>query len=392
MTSSERSRTSTSEVSKSAPSRPQHAPSRPQHASLPEATNDSITSMRPLNILPLNILPHDEVLMSPADAAKPDDSEMKKNLMSMISGSQDRKRKTRALPNIQGMPPLKSPTKSPKPEELLPHTPQGMKPKHPLSPVTLEQPHGIDALKSESLPSTPVESLTLEHSRGIDVLKSEGSNPVGSLTVKHSLATSPVNSGLKSDNSLPLSPVEHLQSESPLQKSPDGHLQSESPLQKSPGGHLKIEYSHPVFPLSVKTEPDPILRHESPPPAVKSLQPPVPLSPLVGPVTSNTSSLAVDEDPKLSGLTSETMIVQLPEDGSSSSDFEARNVVPLGLEMESKKNAQPISSDDSVDGSGNSVASDILPTRLGHVSDSIRQEVVATSLPDLDDQYQANQK
>lgn len=326
-------------------------------------------------------LPRDEVPMSPADATKPEDSEMRKNLVGMISKSQDRRRKTRALPNLQGMPPLKSPTNSLEKSEMLPPAPQSMTPKHSLSPVegtTLEQSHGVDALKSErSLPLTPVALDRSHMHRGESSLPL---NPAGSLTVE----ATPVNSGWKPGNSLPLSPVEHLQSESPVWKSPDGHL--------------KIEHSLPV---GEKAEPDRILKHDSPvivPPAVKSLQPLAPSSPLIGAaVTVNTSSLAIDEDPKLSGLTSETMIVQLPEDGSSSSDFEARNVMPLELEMESKKDAQPISSDDSVDGSGNSIASDrSLPTELGHVSESVRQanleEVEATSLPDLDHQYQANQK
>lgn len=268
----------------------------------------------------LKKLPHDEV-QNHADTAmakKADDNEMKRNLLSMVTKSQDKKKRMRALPNLQAMPPLKNPIES-----------------------------------SESPIRAPPESLS--------------SIPGGTLMLQDSLPL--VDGSEKADSILPLSPVESWQSD------------------KSPGGQLEI----PTSPLSVeKTEPNALLKHKSPadmPLAMESLQPPTPS------IRTISSHAVTGDDTRLAGFASETMMQQLlPEDGSSSSDFEVRNEVPLGQEMETKRDQSP-QHDDSVDGSGNSIVSDrSLPIALGHVSHTNLEEVAATSLPDLEGQYKPDQK
>ena len=301
-------------------------PSSPQRAPLAKAMTEASQKAA-------EKLLHDEAqnLADTAMAKKADDSEMKRNLLSMISKSQDKKRKTRALPNLQA---LKSPTKSAESRIRAP---------------------------SESLPSTSGGSLMLPDSLPLDGDES-------------------------ADNLLPLSPMETLKS------------------RKSLDGQLEIG-SLPTFSLGVeKTETGAVLKHESPvntPPAMESLQLPILSTPSSGAAVSDASlPPAADDNTKLAGFASETVMQQLlPEDGSSSSDFEVRNEVPLGQEMETKRDQypQPVFSDDSVDGSANSIVSDrSLPTALGHVSDATSranlEDVATTSLPDLDGQYKADQK
>jgi hypothetical protein len=307
-----------------------------------EATEDAEQS---LDVL----LPQDEALKQ-VDATKHeanDDKEMEKNLLNMLSKSQERKRKPRTLPNLKGVSTPRSPTK----------------PESPLhaEPETLQmQEHAIhtSSMKNDG---SPVGTSVSKNPAGNPHLEPELSLSPTTAESSNSLRTSPTSSGWKSDDLLPLSPMESLQ---PVHESSEEHL-IKRPLSLSPLGEETGN-----------------LKWAS---AVTTLQPP---SSLIGTATISTGSLVADGGPE---YTSETM---MQEDASSSSDFEARNVVSLELEMERKKGGQPISSDDLVEGSGNSIGSDMsLPVALGRVTGANAYlEGVATSLPDLNEEYQTGQR
>lgn len=276
------------------------------------------------------------------------DNDLKKNLLSMISRSEDRRRKTRALPTLQGM---KSPTRISKPELSLESPPEN--PKLATSPeesqtadlsLVTESLKNATSLEPEhSLSLSPVDSLTPKNSHaGNRRKRTLPLSPPGSLAMEHSLPTSPLDNSSKSDDFLPLSPL------SPLQSPPN------SLLQKSPES---LERS-PLTPLHRSGE-------------GAEIELPIIVVPSVEDVNSPAPSLIV----------SETAV--LPVDSSSSTEIEARNLVPLELEMESRENyALPASSDCSVDSDRS------LPTDLGKEHTDL-EEVIATSLPDLDNQYEA---
>lgn len=328
---------STSEVSSSSSS------TSPQHA----VTNESVVFIRPMKhaLVPVHDRVSTDTTMQVSSAAH--DSELKKNLLSMISKSEDRRRKTRALPRTSRpalslrappddtlKPERASLLTSPEDSRTTEHSLYMHSPKNETSPMHLMEPR-------HSLSLSPVESLTPENSH-VGALKHKRSlplSPVESLTTEYSLPVSPLESASKSDDFLPLSPIQSP--ESFLLKSPDS-----------------FEQPPVASPLGEETESAGRFNHDLPVivPSAEGLQSPT------------------------NGECSETMMQPTPVDSSSSTELDVRNLVSLELEMESKN--LPASSDGSL-GSDRS-----LPTGLGQQHTNL-EEVVATSLPDLDNQYQA---
>lgn len=279
------------------------------------------------------------------------DTGLKNNLLSMISKSEERRRKPRALPNIRG---IKSPT-SPSNPELSLH-------------ATLD-----DGLKPEitRFPTSPKEGKATEHSPPMHGLKNE-SSPMHLMEPLSLIPREMTPGASKQGRSLPLSPMEHLTTEyslptSPLESNSKSHDFVRSSLLQSPESFLPkspetLELSPLVTELAGIGE-EGIVNPETQP-SVNGLKSPA--------------------DPKQAGHhMSETMIQPTPEDSSSSTELDVRNLVPLELEIESKENYAPPASSDG------SLASDrSLPTGLG-LQHANLEEVVATSLPDLDNQYQA---
>lgn len=372
-------------------------------------------STRPLSLVP----PSQEETDSPV-AMSAADSEMKNKLLGMISKSEEKRKKPRALPSLRGMPHLKSPTGNSKPEVSLPRPEMAL----PTSPVdksatkrTLPM-FSVGSAKRESFPpppspveprSSPVESLTAKHSLPASYVDSQKHSPLPTPPMESlkpststSLPTSPIKKSLPTSHTDTVSsmPLEHLateqskrslhksQIESPLKPEhslPLPPMETLNPLPTSPD---KLVRTRPVSPLTMNTEPVGSfikLDHSTPNEGMKQA-PSFPISPKAA-----SKSLAwVDSDPRLASLASDVMTI---EEGSSSSDTEIRNTLPLSLEMESKRDSLPrerSSSDESIGASQQS-----LPTSLGHVSGPVSaqnhtslEEVVATSLPDLNDQNQ----
>lgn len=329
---------------------------RPGLTGLPGAKSESRTSTQPLKLTDVHVPTHGRLMVNPVGAKQESacDSDVKKNLLDMISKSEDRRKKTRVLPNIQLVLHLKSPLKTSSTEQSKPLSPTG---------------GNIESLKPEASFSLSIAPEKMSEKLASLPLSRPTNGKIGSTE------------NLKSETFPPFSPRKTTSTETQI-------LVLSSPTTEKITEHSSFravkmpptENSKPMSLTDMKVS------------SIRNLKPGVSL-----PLSSEAwKTTAKDGDPRLEALSSE-MMHQTPEENSSASETEIRNLVPLSLEIEKKSDSQPQkndrhefgSNDESTTGSGNSITS--LPTILDHVSGGPTkipgptnlEEVVATSLPDL---------
>lgn len=340
---------------------------RPGLTGLPGAKSESRTSTQPLKLTDVHVPTHGRLMVNPVGAKQESarDSDVKKNLLDMISKSEDR-RKKRVLPQVLH---LKSPTGDVIPKPLLPalktSSTEQSKPSPPLSPTG----GNIESLKPEASFSLSIAPEKMSEKLASLPLSRPTNGKIGSTE------------NLKSETFPPFSPRKTTSTETQILvlSSPTTEKITEHSSFRA-GKMPPTENSKPMSLTDMKVS------------SIRNLKPGVSL-----PLSSEAwKTTAKDGDPRLEALSSE-MMHQTPEENSSASETEIRNLVPLSLEIEKKSDSQPQkndrhecgSNDESTTGSGNSITS--LPTILDHVSGGPTkipgptnlEEVVATSLPDL---------
>lgn len=431
-----------------------------------------------------------------ADSPVPEsdrDSDVKKNLLEMISKSEESGKRNRSLPRLHAV--LKSPIEDTEaPKTISTSTAESPRPEYSQVLVAGNMTnfmHGdsitkvSESLKSRAGDSLPVESgyshdmsparhlagetASTETSLPLSPMESLLPKPLSPLVLTEvqpkALTLSPVEGQVTSaEQSLPLSPVkswkfELLSPEASTEAQPQTlplspmrgqmtsakrslPLESSKPELKSPVASTDIQpppsseeasanfhkRSLPLFPTKSSQQ---ALSHMSPvtvtltetlPPVSPVQRPPsFPENSSQDVLSPSTSGTSLEErkmgspefplspkertiDPlespfELSNpepiLASLRVTLEDQKEGSSSSMVEERNLKPLSLELDDPEpQREPLSSsEDSMTRSGDSRTSQVsLPTSLGGMSGvpipADLEEVVATSLPDLDAQYQ----